>query len=247
LVFGELESGHRVYSAYSVLPPGNWFVVLFSILLQSMIHPFLFVVLCYEQTVMSKYNFSFSVLLPLPSLRGCFSMRRSDHQWLLRGVLLLSVFLLGACAGQAEPEPMKAEVAKVEVMKTGAAWVYEVEGAFEDVRDELIDAIESEGMVISYVSHAKSMLSRTAITVGGAGDIYQHAEVLLFCKADFAHRLIAENPHNLILCPYAIAVYTLRGENERVYLSIRKPEPGVPGFDQVHQMLQGLVVQVQEG
>ena len=129
----------------------------------------------------------------------------------------------------------------------GAAWVYELEGEFEDVRDNLVDAIESEGMVISYISHAQAMLSRTAPTIENPANVYRDAEVVLFCKADLAHMLIAAGPHNLVLCPYAVAVYTLREESKRVYIAIRKPDPDVPEFDQVHRLLLGLIATTREG
>lgn len=152
--------------------------------------------------------------------------------------VLLSGLLLGGCATQAQSGPLV----------SGAVWVYEVEGEFEDVRDDLVDAIESEGMVVSYISHAQTMLSRTAVTMGITVNVYRDAEVVLFCKADMAHRLVAANPHNLVLCPYAVAVYTLNDDDiDRVYLSIRKPEASVEEFAEIHQMLQGLMATVQEG
>lgn len=162
-------------------------------------------------------------------------MLYSYKKWLGRGLLALLLPLPLACKAPSVSEPLK----------SGAAWVYEVSGEFEDVRDDLVDAIESEGMVISYISHAQAMLSRTAITVDAAENIYRDAEVVLFCQAARAHRLVVANPHNLVLCPYAVAVYTLEGESGHAYLAIRGPEPGVPEFDEVHQMLQDLVISVQ--
>ena len=34
------------------------------------------------------------------------------------------------------------------------------------------------------------------------------------------------DPHNILHCPYAIAVYTLPKQPGRVYVSYRKPLPG---------------------
>lgn len=123
---------------------------------------------------------------------------------------------------------------------TGAAWVYVLEADYEDVRDSLIEAIEGRGMVLSYISEAEAMLSRTADTVG-APRVYSAAQVLMFCKTDLAHALVGENPHNLVLCPYTIAVYQLDKEPEQVYVGIRRPEPEVKAYGAIHQMLRELV------
>lgn len=131
---------------------------------------------------------------------------------------------------------------KLKHFETGGAWVYSVEAEFDDVKDSLVEAIESRGMVMSYISHAKAMLSRTAVTIGGAA-VYSDAEVLLFCKANLAHKLVAANPHNLILCPYAIAVYGLLEEPARIYVSIRHPEPDVAEYKAIHQLLQNVIAE----
>jgi len=127
-------------------------------------------------------------------------------------------------------------------VKTGGAWVYSVASEFDDVKDSLMDAIESEGMVISYVSHAEVMLARTASTLG-ARAIYSDAEVLLFCKANLAHRLVEANPHNLVLCPYAISVYVLAEEPARVYVGIRAPQANVDEYKAVHALLEGVIAE----
>ncbi len=132
--------------------------------------------------------------------------------------------------------------AQFEPVKTGGAWVYSVEAEFDDVKDSLVDAIESQGMVISYVSHADAMLSRTASTIGGKV-VYSDAEVLLFCKANLAHRLVEANPHNLVLCPYAMSVYALAGEPARIYVGIRAPQTNVAEYQAVHELLVGVITE----
>lgn len=132
--------------------------------------------------------------------------------------------------------------AQFKPLKTGGAWVYSVESEFDDVKDSLVEAIESRGMVISYVSHAESMLARTASTLGGKV-VYSDAEVLLFCKANLAHRLVAANPHNLILCPYATSVYVLADEPSRVFVGIRAPQTRVGEYQAVHELLVGVIME----
>lgn len=99
------------------------------------------------------------------------------------------------------------------------ARVFSTEGSFEDAKDDLLEAIASNGLVISYTSHAKTMLDNTAEVSSVKGSVYSDAEILLFCKADLSHKLVAGNPHNIVLCPYSIAIYVLTAEPERVYLS----------------------------
>ena len=132
--------------------------------------------------------------------------------------------------------------AQFKPLETGGAWVYSVESEFDDVKDSLVEAIESRGMVISYVSHAESMLARTASTIGGKV-VYSDAEVLLFCKANLAHRLVAANPHNLVLCPYAMSVYALADEPARIYVGIRAPQTRVDEYRAVHELLVGVIVE----
>lgn len=102
------------------------------------------------------------------------------------------------------------------------AHVFSTESTFEDAKDDLLEAIEDNGLVISYTSHAKTMLENTAAISGVTKAVYNDAEILLFCKADLSHKLVAGNPHNIVLCPYSISIYVLADEPETVYLSFPK-------------------------
>ena len=126
--------------------------------------------------------------------------------------------------------------AQFKPLKSGGAWVYSVDADFDDVKESLVESIESRGMVISYVSHAESMLARTASTIGGKV-VYSDAEVLLFCKANLAHRLVEANPHHLVLCPYAMSVYALFDQPARIYVGIRAPQTQVAEYRAVHELL----------
>jgi len=149
--------------------------------------------------------------------------------------LLLTFCLMLSCGlVRAEEPPPQPNV-------IGAAWVYTVTGDYEDVKTDLVDAIESRGIVISYVAHAASMLQRTSDAVGAVGKAFDRADILLFCKADLTYQLTIKNPHNLVLCPYSVSVYTLAGDWEHVYLGIRAPEQNVPEYAAVHQLLVDIV------
>ncbi len=128
--------------------------------------------------------------------------------------------------------------------KTAVAWVYHTDGEYNNVRQDLVDAIESFGMVVSYTAHAASMFERTAGAVGAIKKVYDYADILLFCKANTGYELTLADPHNLVLCPYAIAVYSLREDKSTVYVSFRKPELDIPEYAAVLQLLEDIVSEV---
>ncbi len=152
---------------------------------------------------------------------------------MLFGLWLMSV---GAWAG-AETWPQR----------IGQAMVWQVTGSYEDVRADLKDAIESRGMVISYISHAKAMLDRTGKDIGYKDMVYPHgSEIFLFCKADISQKLVRANPHNVVLCPYAIAVYDIAGEPGKVYLSYRVAPANTPEYQPVEQLLRDIIESIVE-
>ncbi|HID00760.1 MAG TPA: DUF302 domain-containing protein [Piscirickettsiaceae bacterium] len=131
--------------------------------------------------------------------------------------------------------------------RIGQAMVWQVAGSYEDVRSDLADAIESRGMVISYISHAKAMLDRTGKDLGYTDSVYPTgAEIFLFCKADISQKLVRVNPHHVVLCPYAIAVYDVAGEPGKVYLSYRVAPEGTPEYKPVEQLLRQLIESIVE-
>ena len=108
---------------------------------------------------------------------------------------------------------INAESQRDEYMK-----LYTVEGKFEDVRMDIEMAITDRGMVINNVSHIGNML--------GAGKrIFQKAEALEFCSSTVSRRMMETDPHNIIFCPYIIAIYTLPAESDKVYVAFRRPLP----------------------
>jgi len=123
----------------------------------------------------------------------------------------------------------------------GPAWVYTTKGDYHDVKSDLVDAISSRGIVVSYTAHAASMLQRTADAVGAVGKAYDHADILLFCKADTTYSLTIKNPHNITLCPYSISIYTLANDWENVFISIRAPDPNVPEYAPIQELLEGII------
>ena len=148
----------------------------------------------------------------------------------LLAMLCLSL-LSSAVSAQSLPQPKT----------SGAALVYSTEGNFHNVKSDLVDAIESRGLVISYTAHAANMLERTAEAVGALAKAYDNADILLFCKADLTYDLTIANPHNLVLCPYSVSIYTLANKPHTVYLSIRKPDLQVAEYASIHSLLEAII------
>ena len=158
---------------------------------------------------------------------------------ILWSMLMLIGIFLSSCKTLPPEQPLQAKV-------YSGALVYEVSGDFADIEQQLVETIEDQGIVISYISHAGAMLKRTADSVDDSKQVYDNAEILLFCKAEIAHLLARENPHNLILCPHAIGIYSLKSEQNKVFLSIRRAPEGVKAYQAVIDLLVGIIEEIIE-
>jgi uncharacterized protein (DUF302 family) len=131
---------------------------------------------------------------------------------MLRYFLLSALVLASTC--------VNAESQRDTYMK-----LYTVEGKFEDVRMDIEMAITDRGMVINNVSHIGDMLARTGKDLGADKQIFQKAEALEFCSSTVSRTMMETDPHNIVFCPYIIAIYTLPAENNKVYVAFRRPLP----------------------
>ena len=100
---------------------------------------------------------------------------------------------------------------------------YTVVSDFETIRDQVADAITERGMVINNVSHIGNMLERTRKDLGIGEHIYLHAEALEFCSAVVSRNTMEADPHNIVFCPYVMAVYELKQEPGKIHVTYRKP------------------------
>ncbi len=102
--------------------------------------------------------------------------------------------------------------------------VYYVDGeSFEDIKENVEMAITDRGMILSGTLHVQEMLDRTGDDLGFGPGPYLRAESLEFCSALISHKMIKIDPSNIGTCPFAIAVYTLRTQPKRVYVTYRTP------------------------
>jgi uncharacterized protein (DUF302 family) len=98
-------------------------------------------------------------------------------------------------------------------------------GEFEDIRERVVLAIANRGLVLNYTAYIGNMLERTGRDIGRERRVYDNAELLEFCSAGISRSTMEADPHNIVYCPYSIAIYTLPAQSGRVYVAYRKPVP----------------------
>lgn len=112
---------------------------------------------------------------------------------------------------------------------------------FADLREALADAIADEGLSAPVVSRFGAMLERTAPDLGHDPALYGDAEILSFCSAGVAARLVAEAREHIALCPLSIAVYSLPQTPRDATLAWRPPTLDSPGGDAVRALMARIV------
>jgi len=84
--------------------------------------------------------------------------------------------------------------------------LYATEYDFDDATFAVENAIVDRGLVIDYVSHVGEMLARTKDDVGGTVDLYDEADVFLFCSSTVSRSVMEQDHNNIAFCPYGIFV-----------------------------------------
>jgi len=100
-------------------------------------------------------------------------------------------------------------------------------GPFDAVKEDLVLAIQGQGLVIDHTSHIGAMLDRTAKDLGAARRVYLKAEALQFCSASVSRRTMEADPLNIAYCPYVIALYVRPEEPNTVRVVHRRTLPVV--------------------
>jgi uncharacterized protein (DUF302 family) len=125
-----------------------------------------------------------------------------------------------------------------------------VNADFDSVWEDLNIALGNRGLVVSGVSHVQKMLDRTGKALGRTKKIFARAKVLEFCSAVVSRDMMEKDPHFIAFCPYQIAVYTIAGQEGKVYLSYRSliwnDESGKAAREEVEKLLGGIVGDVIE-
>ena len=95
-------------------------------------------------------------------------------------------------------------------MKT--PYLISIQGSFDDVYDELKNAIIEEGLAIDYVGNVDQMLERTSqVNIGESVDqkkpVYLFAKYMQFCSSAITHKAVRADPQNLSMCPFLVFIY----------------------------------------
>ncbi len=94
---------------------------------------------------------------------------------------------------------------------------------FDDVKEDLVNAVTKRGLVVDYTAQIGAMLDRTAKDVGASKKVYARAEAIQFCSAILSRRMMEADPANIVLCPYVIVIYALAEDPGTVYVAYRRP------------------------
>lgn len=108
---------------------------------------------------------------------------------------------------------------------------YKTSGQFEDVWQDLQDAIINRGLKVDYVGHIGKMLERTSaaagsVTASGSQSPYLNAKYLQFCSAKLTHQSVSANPFNLSICPYVVFAFEAKTKPGEIVVGYRRPVPG---------------------
>jgi len=132
---------------------------------------------------------------------------------------------------------------------TGPIVHYAVKGKFANVLDDLKFAITGHGLVIDHISHVGAMLDRTGKDLGKTKRMYgnDQGQVLSFCSATVSRGTMEADIHNIVFCPYTIAVYSSLADPGTVHVAYRRPlrTDGSPAsqaaLNEVEKLLDGIV------
>jgi uncharacterized protein (DUF302 family) len=94
---------------------------------------------------------------------------------------------------------------------------------FDDVRDDLKQAIERQGLVIDYQAEIGRMLKRTGKDVGSTRPLYVDAQTFQFCSASLSRKTMEADPGNVVLCPYVLVIYATVQKPDQVIVAYRRP------------------------
>lgn len=97
-----------------------------------------------------------------------------------------------------------------------------VEAAFEDVAQDISDAIINRGYTVDHKSYIGKMLKRTRSAVGSDKEIYKNAELVQFCSAVLSRNMMEADPGNIAFCPYVIFYYEKADEPGVIHIGFRR-------------------------
>ena len=123
---------------------------------------------------------------------------------------------------------------------------FTTQGDFDSVKEDVLLAIQSRGLVVDHTSYIGNMLDRTAKDVGTAKRIYAKAEAVQFCSAIVSRRTMEADPANIAFCPYVIALYVRADDPKTVHAVFRRvagqgSAVSRPSLKEVDALLEGII------
>ena len=119
---------------------------------------------------------------------------------MIRNLLVASVFVVGLTVGLTS-SPFADSAGELKATTTT--------GAFNDINENVVDAILKRGFVIDYHGFVGNMLKRTGKQLGSSVVYYKDNEFYQFCSAQLTRTAVAVNLGNIGYCPYVVVVYEL--------------------------------------
>jgi uncharacterized protein (DUF302 family) len=107
---------------------------------------------------------------------------------------------------------------------------------YQDVREDLLMAIEAQGFVVGAIGDLGGMLGRSAPDFGHKS-VYLAAEYFNFCPTAIAHELVAADPANLAYCPFQLFLYEAVASPGTIVVGYR--HPGIDGNAATRAILAG--------
>lgn len=106
--------------------------------------------------------------------------------------------------------------------------IYTKAAKFEDVSDNVKDAIIKRGFVVDYTGELNKMLERTAadtgtVTSAGKKSPFKNAHFMQFCPAKLTHEAVNASPFGIANCPIAIFIFERDHEPGKVHVGYRMP------------------------
>jgi len=136
------------------------------------------------------------------------------------------------------------------VASESAAREHTKTGTYENVLEDLKNAIINRGYVIDYVGYFNKMLERTSDAVEGKSP-YKNAHYMQFCAAKLTHAAISANPQAIANCPYVVYAYELASKPGEIHVGYRQPVSGSSegeraAVEQISQLLNAITKEAAE-
>ncbi len=119
--------------------------------------------------------------------------------------------------------------------------VYESDSNFEDTIFALESAVIGNGLTIDYHSHIGEMLSRTGADVGSDVQVFEDAQIFVFCSAVLSRKMMEADASNVGFCPWSVYAYATPaaegGEPRLAFTGFRRMVgPDTPADSPMHEI-----------